>query len=97
MFPANSSELKVYSRKGKSIASFHIPLSNLELGNENTHSSVYNALYWLIALRKGTRKCNQHPISNFTSLNRPSSTYQAFITQMSFVEIPNTDQGVLRG
>ena len=96
MLPANTSKLKVYSRKGKSTTSSHIPSSNLESGNENIHSSVYNDLYWLIALRKGTRKCTQNPISNFTSLHRLSSTYRAFITQMSFVEIPNTIQEALR-
>ena len=77
---------------GKSTTSSHIPSSNPESENENTHSSVYNDLYWPIALRKGTRKCTQHPISNFTSLHHLSSTYRGFITQMSSVEIPNTIQ-----
>ena len=96
MLLANTSKLKVYSRKGKSTTSSHIPSSNLESGNENIHSSVYNDLYWLIALRKGTRKCTQNPISNFTSLHRLSSTYRVFITQMSSVEIPNAIQEALR-
>ena len=47
-------------------------------------------------MRKGTRKCTQHPISNFTSLHHLSSTYRAFITQMSSVEIPSTIQEALR-
>ncbi|RVW87656.1 Retrovirus-related Pol polyprotein from transposon RE1 [Vitis vinifera] len=96
MLPANTSKLKVHSRKGKSTTSSHIPSSKPESGNENTHSSVYNDLYWPIALRKGTKQCTQHPISNFTSLHCLSSTYRAFITQMSFVEIPNTIQEALR-
>ena len=96
MLPANTSKLKVYSRKGKSTTSSHIQSSNVESCNENTHSSVYNDLYWPIALRKGTGKCTQHPISKLTSLHHLSSTYSAFITQMSSVEIPNTIQEALR-
>lgn len=96
MLPENTSKLKVYSRKGKSTTSSHIQSSNVESCNENTHSSVYNDLYWPIALRKGTGKCTQHPISKLTSLHHLSSTYSAFITQMSSVEIPNTIQEALR-
>ena len=44
MLPANTSKLKVYSRKGRSTTSSHIPSSNSESGNENTHSCVYNDL-----------------------------------------------------
>ncbi|KAL6347228.1 hypothetical protein AAG906_013664 [Vitis piasezkii] len=65
VLPANTSKLKVYSRKGKSITSSHIQSSNLESCNENTHSSVYDDLYWPIALRKGTRKCTQHSYFKF--------------------------------
>ncbi|KAL6313107.1 hypothetical protein AAG906_018822 [Vitis piasezkii] len=65
MLPANTSKLKVYSRKGKSTTSSHIQSSNLKSCNENTHSSVYDDLYWPIALRKGTRKCTQHSYFKF--------------------------------
>ena len=52
--PENSSKQKSYLRKGKSTRSSHVPLFNLESGNENTHSSIYDNLY-LIALRKTTK------------------------------------------
>ena len=50
MLPASTSKLKVYLRKGKSTTSSHISSSNFLSSNENTHSSVYDDLYWPIAL-----------------------------------------------
>lgn len=40
-----------------------------------------------IALRKGTRSCTLYPISNFVFYHRLSSSYQAFTSNLSSVEI----------
>ncbi|MFV0960739.1 reverse transcriptase domain-containing protein, partial [Klebsiella pneumoniae] len=41
-----------------------------------------------IALRKGTRSCTQHPISNFISYSKLSKNYKCFISSLSVSVIP---------
>ena len=41
-----------------------------------------------IALRKGTRTCTQHPISQFVSYDSLSSTFRTFVSSLSSVSIP---------
>lgn len=43
-----------------------------------------------IALRKATRKCTQHPISQFLSYHRLSTHHKAFITALDSITIPNS-------
>lgn len=43
-----------------------------------------------IALRKGTRTCTAHPISNFLSTRHLSPSYTAFVTSLSSVSIPKS-------
>ena len=49
-----------------------------------------------IALRKGVRSCTQHPISNFVAYEHLSSSFRAFVTNLSGEEIPRTIQEALR-
>ena len=39
-----------------------------------------------IALQKGVRLCTKNPISNFVSYHRLSSSFQGFVTHLSFEE-----------
>ncbi|RVW97657.1 hypothetical protein CK203_028060 [Vitis vinifera] len=45
-----------------------------------------------IALRKGVRSCTIHPISNFVSYHRLSSSFSAFTSHLSSIEIPKNVQ-----
>ena len=49
-----------------------------------------------IAIRKGTRKCTQHPISNFISFDRLSSSHKAFVTKLHTIRTPQTIQEALK-
>lgn len=48
-----------------------------------------------IAKRKGVRSCTQHPISQFVSYSHLSSSYRAFVSNISSVSIPNHFQDAL--
>ena len=50
----------------------------------------------LIACRKCIRSCTKHPMSNFMSFDRLSSSFTAFISQLSNVEIPKNIQDALK-
>ena len=45
-----------------------------------------------IALRKGTRSCTKHPISEYLSYGHLSMTMQAFVSHLSSTEIPKKFQ-----
>ena len=49
-----------------------------------------------IACRKGIRSCTKHPMSNFMSFDHLSSSFTAFISQLSNVEIPKNIQDALK-
>ncbi|KAL9434214.1 hypothetical protein AB3S75_028943 [Citrus x aurantiifolia] len=57
-------------------------------GNYESNSS--SQLDLPIALRKGIRSCTKHPLSNFISYKNISSSYCAFISQVSSVVIPKS-------
>ena len=65
------------------------PISGTQTSNPHVISrdSDHNVL---IALRKGTRSCTQHPISNFIAYNHLSSFVQALITNLIAVEVLKT-------
>ena len=72
-----------------------------ELGLDNSsppsHSSlptdpVPSDLDLLIALRKVVRSCTIHPISNFVSYHRLSSSFFASSSHLSSIEIPKNVQ-----
>ena len=48
-----------------------------------------------IATRKGVRSCTQHLISKFVSYSHLSSSYNAFITKLASVSVPNHGQDAL--
>ncbi|KAI3450101.1 hypothetical protein Pfo_006766, partial [Paulownia fortunei] len=65
-------------------------------GNSNSSSSHdHDNLELPIALRKGTRTCTLHPISNFVTYKKLSPSFRAFTTKMSSVEIPRSIQEAL--
>ena len=43
-----------------------------------------------IAIKKGTRKCMRHPLSNFVSFENFSPSHRAFLTQINSIPIPQT-------
>jgi len=48
-----------------------------------------------IALRKGTRTCTKHPLSQFVSYSRLSPSYKALVLHLTSVSIPNHVQKAL--
>ena len=53
-------------------------------------------LEWPIALRKGTRKCTQHPISQFVSNRRLSLQHSAFLSNLDSETILRTIHEALK-
>lgn len=49
-----------------------------------------------IALQKGVRSCTKHPLSKFVSYSNLSSSFAAFTSQLSSVEIPKNVQEALK-
>ena len=64
----------------------------IEPDNGNTLDASLNLP---IAIRKGTRSCTNHPISNFVSYNTLSLSSLAFVSSLSSVFIPHTWQDSL--
>lgn len=56
---------------------------------------LYNDLDVPIALRKSGRSCTRHPLFNFTSYLNLSSSFAAFTSHLSSVEIPKNVQQAL--
>ncbi|RVW29700.1 Retrovirus-related Pol polyprotein from transposon TNT 1-94 [Vitis vinifera] len=68
-------------------------------GTENQTISTPNDISNLdlpIALRKEKRQCTQHPLSNFVSFDNLSFSYQALVSKLSFIKVPETVQEALR-
>ncbi|KAI3434272.1 uncharacterized protein J3R85_006738 [Psidium guajava] len=87
--------LQVYSRKMKLNPELdQVPLSEPLSGNDITHpfsnEPELSDLDLPIALRKATRKCTLHPISQFVSYQRLSTQHKAFITALDSIIIPNS-------
>ncbi|RVW83269.1 Retrovirus-related Pol polyprotein from transposon RE1 [Vitis vinifera] len=45
-----------------------------------------------IALRKGVRRCTDHPIGNYVTYEGLSPSYRAFVTSLDDTQVPNTIQ-----
>ena len=45
-----------------------------------------------IALRKGVRRCTDHPIGNYVTYEELSPSYKAFATSLDDTQVPNTIQ-----
>ena len=43
-----------------------------------------------IAQRKGVRSCTQHPLRSYISYSNLSSKFQAFVTSLDSIKIPNS-------
>ena len=88
----------VYSRR-KEPASTQLQVqdSTLEPGMQSQlPSPLTNDLDVPIAVRKGVRKCTQHPISHFVSLDRISHKHRCFLTKLDTIPIPQTSNEALR-
>ncbi|XP_071905634.1 uncharacterized protein [Coffea arabica] len=98
--------LKVYSRKKVHISEpVQIQESEPQSGTENSvplcvqsdsAPCEFNDLDLPIAVRKGTRECTKHPISNFVSFHRFSPQLKTFLTTINSISIPQTLQEALR-
>ncbi|RVW73975.1 Retrovirus-related Pol polyprotein from transposon TNT 1-94 [Vitis vinifera] len=49
-----------------------------------------------IALRKGVRRCTDHPIGNYVTYEGLSPSYRAFATSLDDTQVPNTIQETLK-
>ncbi|RVX14302.1 Retrovirus-related Pol polyprotein from transposon TNT 1-94 [Vitis vinifera] len=49
-----------------------------------------------IALRKGIRRCTDHPIGNYVTYEGLSPSYRAFATSLDDTQVPNTIQEALK-
>jgi hypothetical protein len=94
-------DLRTYFRREKtdkaiaqSTPDQELPLNSVPEGGkfsltpECSSSDPTNDLDVPIALRKGTRSCTKHPISNFVSYDSLSPSYRAFVLSVSSVSIP---------
>ena len=100
-------QFKVYSRRcivSDTLMPCHeatseiMPESDLDNSSSPSHSScpvdlVPSDLDLPIALRKGVRSRTIHPISNFVSYHRLSSSFSVFTSHLSSIEIPKKCTG----
>jgi len=49
-----------------------------------------------IAIRKGVRRCTQHPLANYHSYHRLSSRHISFLTTLDTIVIPNSMEEALK-
>ena len=95
-----STLLEVYSRRMQPALEFlHALTIHPNKGTENQTISTPNDISNLdlpIALRKEKRQCTQHPLSNFVSFDNLSFSYQALVSKLSFIKVPETVQEALR-
>ena len=97
---ALSRSLQVYHRRHRVVAP---PLSSTEVPDDSppvppiSPTQALSSIDHLpIALRKGNRSTrNPHPIYNFLSYHRLSSSYSAFISTLSFVSLPKSTSATL--
>ena len=100
-----SKNILVYSRRQKAqkeaknqTLSQQCQEANLDSQPTETHTGnapLIDDLNQPIALRKGTRSCTLHPISNFVSYKGLSPNYKAFVTALTDIQIPKSIQKAL--
>ncbi|KAJ9671198.1 hypothetical protein PVL29_027266 [Vitis rotundifolia] len=97
---ALSRPLQVYHRRHRAVAP---PLSLAEVPDDSPlvppispTSALSSTDHFPIALRKGNRSTrNPHPIYNFLSYHRLSSSYSAFVSTLSFISLPKSTSEAL--
>ena len=97
---ALSRPLQVYHRRHRVVAP---PLSSAEVPDDSppippiSPTPALSSAYHLpIALRKGNRSTrNPHPIYNFLSYHRLSSSYSAFVSTLSSISLPKSTSEAL--
>lgn len=91
--------LLVYSRRKKNpelVASQPLdPVQDQSAMTGNNPISLPPEFCFPIALRKGTRKCTQHPIANFMSFTNLSTSHKAFLIELHAIKNPKTAQEAL--
>ena len=97
---ALSRPLQVYHRRHRAIAH---PLSSAEVLDDSLPvppipptSALSSTNHFPIALRKGNHSTrNPHPIYNFLSYHRLSSSYSAFVSTLSSISLPKSTSEAL--
>lgn len=83
--------LQFYSRRKPIVEPVHVQEVDPVVGSDFEQTILnLDDLDFLISLRKGTRKCTQHPISNFVSFENLSPSHKAFLTHLNLIQIPKT-------
>ena len=95
----SSRPLQVYYRRPRAVVPFpsaEAPVDSLPLPSASPTPALPVTDDLPIALRKGNRSSsNPHPIYNFLSYHRLSSTYSAFVSTISTVSLPkNTNEAL---
>ena len=93
----SSKTLKTYHRRepttNKQVKTIDIlPIQSSSPDPDSTTFGKASSSDLPIALRKGTRTCTQHPISQFVSYDSLSSSYCSFASSLSYVSIPQNWQ-----
>ena len=95
----SSRPLQVYHRRPRAVVpspSAEAPVDSLPLPSASPTPALPVTDDLPIALRKGNRSTsNPHPIYNFLSYHRLSSTYSAFVSTISTVSLPKTTNEAL--
>ena len=95
----SSRPLQVYHGRHRAVVPFpsaEAPVDSLPLPSASPAPALSVADNLPIALRKGNRSTsNPHPIYNFLSFHRLSSTYSAFVSTISTVSLPKTTNEAL--
>ncbi|KAG8489218.1 hypothetical protein CXB51_017212 [Gossypium anomalum] len=93
----NNQGAMVYSRLNRSLETdTAVPIASpIEDSSKTEVSPPSPSIYLLIAVRKGTRSCIQHPISWFVSYGNLSKSYKAFVTNVDSVKTPKNIEEAL--
>ncbi|KAG8501502.1 hypothetical protein CXB51_003813 [Gossypium anomalum] len=98
ILPNNNTTTEVYSRRNRSPETdTAVPIASPTEDCSRTEVSPPSpSIYLLIAVRKGTRSCTQHPISRFVSYGNLSKSYKAFVTNVDSVKTPKNIEEALK-
>ncbi|KAG8501038.1 hypothetical protein CXB51_003111 [Gossypium anomalum] len=90
-------EIQVYSRQNRSPETdTAVPIASPTEDYSETEVSLQSpSIYLPIVVRKGTRSCTQHPISQFVSYGNLSKSYKAFVTNVDSVKTPKNIEEAL--
>ncbi|CAN1754263.1 Retrovirus-related Pol polyprotein from transposon TNT 1-94, partial [Linum perenne] len=88
--PRHKPELQVYTRRQRPAVIPTTTETDSQIAEEETIPQSDTDLDVPIAIRKGTRRCTQHPIGSYVDYTGLSPKYRAFITNMDSIEIPKS-------